>query len=280
MMKAPALKLRSTKSPAEKLRAGALLALLHALPVVALIIGPTTVDWLLFAVLYPFSAIGVGVALHRYFAHRAFSTSRIFQFMLALMAASAFGDPIRFAGKHRLHHRFVDTDKDVHTPLAGIWHCWIGSLLDGYPPEELDHQARDLMRYPELRLLHKYAMVPGLVLATGAFIYGGITMVGIGVCLGPVILVHQSSAVNYLCHRFGSRRYDSEDTSTNNALVAIATFGEGWHNNHHQHPTSARAGEAWWEIDLFYNVIQLFSVLGLVWNVRGVKVESQVVKHG
>ena len=257
---------------ASKIRAGLLIALLHALPIAALVIGPQTRDWVFFAIVYPFSAIGVGVALHRYFAHRAFKTSREFQFALALMAASAFGDPIRFAGKHRLHHRFVDTDKDVHTPLKGMWHCWIGSLLESaYTEDETRKQARDLLRYPELRWLNRHPLVPGLVLATIAYLIGGISMVGIGVCLGPVILMHQSSAVNYLCHKYGYRRYDIRDSSTNNFLVAILTFGEGWHNNHHRNPRSAKAGETWWEIDVFYYVIALFSKLGLVWNVRGAR---------
>ncbi len=248
---------------------------LHVLPVVAVVIGPTTSDWLVFACLYPISAIGVGISLHRYFAHRSFDTSRGFQFVLALMATTAFGDPIRFAGKHRMHHRYVDSDKDVHTPLKGIWHCWIGSMLEPlYSREETDGQVRDFLRYPELDWLSRYFLVPGLVLAVIAYWVGGITMLGIGVCLGPAILIHQSSAVNYLCHKYGYRRHNTKDESTNNIMIGLLTFGEGWHNNHHQHPSSARAGEVWWEVDVFYYIISLFRLTGLVWNVRTAKANS------
>ncbi len=252
-----------------RIRNSVLIGVLHAMPIIALVMGPTRQDWLFFAIVYPFSAIGVGVALHRYFAHKAFTTSRPFQFALGLMAASAFGDPIRFAGKHRLHHRYVDTDKDVHTPRDGIWQCWVGSMLEpAYSEEEARRQVGDLLEYPELRWLSRFWLVPGLLLITLAYLIGGITMAGIGACLGPVLLMHQSSAVNYLCHKYGTRRYDIKDSSTNNFLVALLTFGEGWHNNHHRHPRSARAGEEWWEIDMFYYVIAIFRRLGLIWNVR------------
>jgi stearoyl-CoA desaturase (delta-9 desaturase) len=243
--------------------------LLHAMPMSALLIGPAPQDWLFFAAVYPFSAIGIGIALHRYFAHKSFATSRIFQFLLALMAATTFGDAIRFAGKHRLHHRHVDTERDVHTPRDGIWQCWIGSLIEpSYCEQEALSKVPDLTKYPELRFLSRFWLAPGLLLMALAYLIGGFTMVGIGASLPAVLAIHQSSAVNYFCHKHGSRRYALADSSTNNAVVALLTFGEGWHNNHHRHPRSARAGEAWWEIDMYYYVIVLFEKLHLVWNVR------------
>ncbi len=243
--------------------------LLHALVLIALLEGPGSRDWAVFAVVYPLAFAGVGVGLHRYFAHRSFETSRVFQFVLALMAALAFGDAIRFAGKHRLHHRFADTERDVHAPVLGIWQCWIGSILaPAYSEAQTRRHARDWMRYPELRALSRFSMVPGLMLAVAAYAAGGITMLGVGACLPTVVLIHQTALVNYFCHKYGSRRYDTADTSTNNFLIALLTCGEGWHNNHHRHPRSARAGEAWWEIDVFYYLIALFRLLGLVWNVR------------
>lgn len=244
-------------------------ALLHALVIVALFQGPTARDWAMFAVVYPLAFAGVGIGLHRYFAHRAFETSRVFQFVLALMPALTYGDAIRFAGKHRLHHRFADTTRDVHAPMLGAWQCWFGSILSPtYSDDQMRSHARDWLRYPELRLLSRFSIVPGLVLGVAAYAVGGITMLGIGACLPTVVLIHQTAMVNYFCHKNGSRRYDTADTSTNNFLVALLTCGEGWHNNHHRHPHSARAGEAWWEIDVFYYLIVLFRLLGLVWNVR------------
>jgi len=257
------------RTPSERRRIGGLLILLHALPIWAITTGTTSTDWLFFACLYPFQAIGVGVAMHRYFAHRSFRTSRAFQFFLALTSAATFGNPVGFAGKHRLHHQNVDSERDVHSPVHGLWSCWIGSLLDsGYTEEQILKKVPDLARYPELMWLHRHFLWPGLALCVIAFLVGGLSTVAIGVCLGAALLVHQSSAVNYLSHRFGTRRFDTPDHSTNNWVTGILTFGEGWHNNHHYCPNSARAGFAWYEIDMFYWVIWLFDKLGLVRDVR------------
>jgi stearoyl-CoA desaturase (delta-9 desaturase) len=258
-----------TRSRSERFRAGALIALMHALPVAALLTGTSRGDWLLFAVIYPFQAIGVGVCLHRFFAHNAFRTSRWFQFVLALFCASTFGDPIRFAGKHRLHHLHTDRKDDTHSPLQGFWFSWFGSHIDSrYTDEEICAQVPGLMKYPELRWLHRHSLLPGFVLCGLVFSIGGFSAMAIGVLLGASILIHQSSAVNYFCHRRGRRRFETDDLSTNHFLVSLLVFGEGWHNNHHRYPVSARAGFCWWEIDLFYWVICLFEAMGLVWDVR------------
>lgn len=251
------------------LKTAFLLILVQAIPIAVLLTGTNTTDWLIFAVIYPIQCIGVGVSLHRYFAHRSFKTSRWFQFVLAMMAASVFGDPVRFTGKHRLHHRYSDTTNDTHTPLKGFWSCWYGSLVDnGYTDEELIEVARDLKDYPELMVLHRYWLVPGLLLCLAAFLIGGLSSVAIGVLLGSALLMNQASAVNYFCHKYGQRRFDTADRSTNNALIAVLSFGEGWHNNHHHYPSTARAGFYWWEIDLYYWAICLFKKLGLIWDVR------------
>ena len=246
-----------------------MLAALHAAPVVALYIGTNTQDWILFACIYPIQAIGIGVGLHRYFAHRSFKTGRLFGFILALTSACAFGDPVGFAGKHRLHHQHVDSDDDVHTPLHGIWACWIGSLLDnGYTHGEILHHAQDLQQYPELMLLHRYSKLPGLLFIGIAFLLGGFSTAAIGICLGAVLLLHQTSAVNYFSHKWGTRRFDLPDNSTNNWVLGILAYGEGWHNNHHRYPRSARAGLFWWEIDVFYWLICCFEKVGLAWDVQ------------
>ena len=243
--------------------------LLHVVVVSALVMGGSRTDWLLFAAIYPFQAVGVGVAMHRYFAHRSYRTSRAFQFFLGLCAASVFGNAVGFAGKHRLHHQHVDSERDVHTPLHGIWACWIGSLMDnGYTNEQILQKVPDLTGYPELMWLYRHPKLPGVLLCAIAYLIGGFTAIGIGVCLGAVLLIHQSSGVNYLAHRYGTRRFDTPDQSTNNWLTGVLAFGEGWHNNHHCYPRSARAGFVWWEIDMYYWVICLFEKLGLVWDVQ------------
>jgi stearoyl-CoA desaturase (delta-9 desaturase) len=242
---------------------------LHLIPLAVLLTGTNRTDWILFACIYPFQAIGVGVCLHRYFGHHAFHTSRAFQFFLALCAASTFGDPIRFAGKHRFHHQHADCKDDPHTPRHGFWFSWFGSHLDSrYQDSEICSQVPWLMRYPELVWLHKHSLIPGTVLCAIAFAIGGFSGMAIGVMLGAMILLHQSSSVNFLCHTLGYRRFATNDFSTNNPLVSLLTFGEGWHNNHHRYPVSARAGFCWWEIDMFYWVICGFEALGLVWDVK------------
>ncbi len=257
------------RTSTERLYVGALILLLHLFVAGALIAGGSRVDWLVFAAIYPFQAVGIGVAMHRYFAHRSYRTSRAFQFFLGLCAAFAFGNAVAFAGKHRLHHQYSDTERDVHTPLHGIWACWIGSLMDnGYTEEQILSKVPDLTCYPELMWLYRYPRVPGILLGVIAFLIGGFTAVGIGVGLGAMLLLHQSSAVNYLAHRYGRRRFDTPDQSTNNWLAALVAFGEGWHNNHHYFPRSARAGFVWWEVDMYYWVILLFEKLGLIWDVR------------
>jgi stearoyl-CoA desaturase (delta-9 desaturase) len=258
-----------TRSRTARAWTAALLLGLHLIPLAVLLIGTNRTDWLLFAAIYPFQAIGVGVCLHRYFGHHAFHTSRPFQFFLALCAASTFGDPIRFAGKHRFHHQHADCMDDPHTPLHGFWNSWFGSHLDSrYQDEAICSQVPWLTRYPELMWLHRHSLLPGFVLCAIAYLIGGFSGMAIGVLLGAMILLHQSSSVNYLCHKLGYRRFATDDRSTNNWLVSLLTFGEGWHNNHHRYPVSARAGFRWWEVDMFYWVICLFEALGLVWNVQ------------
>ncbi|WP_279246834.1 acyl-CoA desaturase [Candidatus Litorirhabdus singularis] len=226
-------------------------------------------DWYVFALIWPLQLLGSTLALHRYFAHRSFATSRVFQGFLALCAATAFGDPIGFSGKHRLHHRHTDTDADVHSPTQGAWSCWIGSLVDfGYREEEVLRNTKDLCRYPELVWLHKHKYVPACIIALALFAYGGFTTVAIGLCLGAVSIIHLAGAVNYFCHTRGSRRFNTSDDSTNNAIIAVLALGEGWHNNHHYYPSSARAGLYWWEIDAVYWVICLLERTGLIWAVR------------
>lgn len=258
-----------TRSRSDRIRTGILIALMHLVPLWVIITGTTAKDWLWFAAIYPFQAIGVGICLHRYFAHNAFKTSRWFQFVLALFCASTFGDPIRFAGKHRLHHLHTDCENDTHSPKQGFWFSWLGSHIDSrYTDEQICAQVPNLTRYPELMWLHRHSLAPGFALCGIVFLAGGFSAMAVGVLLGASILVHQSSAVNYICHRFGRRRFETDDLSTNNFIVSLLVFGEGWHNNHHRYPVSARAGFCWWEIDMFYWVICLWEALGLVWDVK------------
>ena len=259
----------------------AFVAALHVAPAVAIVQGTTLTDWLAFVSYYLVGCLGTGVGLHRYFAHHAFRTSRTFQLVLATLACTAFADPIGFAGKHRLHHHHADTDADVHTPRQGFWFCWFGSMLER--PERSDQIAavtRDLHRYPELVWLHRWFYVPGIVLGAGTWLLGGFSVFAIGFMLSRLVMLHLVSAVNFFCHGTGCRRYATPDASTNNALVAFLTFGEGWHNNHHRYPRAARAGLAWWEIDPIYWGITLLARCRVIWDVRDVPRDARRATSG
>ena len=245
------------------------LFVLHLLPVIALIIGTSRVDWLIFAFMFPLQIIGAGLGLHRYFAHKSFRTSRAFQAVLSFCAALSFGDPIGFAGKHRIHHKYSDMHNDVHSPDQGLWQCWIGSLFDfGHSEEDILRHSKDLRKFPELVWVHNHKLLPGLMLALLLYISGGFSAVAIGFALGVVGIIHLAGAINYFCHRIGRRRFRTEDGSTNNWLLALLSMGEGWHNNHHYYQSSARAGFYWWEVDILYYIICGLEKLGLVWKVR------------
>jgi len=150
-------------------------------------------------------------------------------------------DPISFAGKHRIHHKYADNEGDVHSPHGGFWFCWFGSLFDdGCTDEEIQAMARDLTKFPELAWLPRFFWVPRVALGAATYALGVLSMFAIGFCSSRAMIIHGASAVNYFCHVFGTQRYATGDKSRDNALVALLTFGEGWHNNHHHFPAAAR----------------------------------------
>lgn len=257
------------RTRAEKVRTAVFLVVLHALPVIAIATGTSAADWWMFAVMYPGLGMLVGTGLHRYFAHHAFRTSRPFQFFLATATSLTFTDPIGFAGKHRIHHRYADTEDDVHAPDDGWFSCWFWSLADdGLSDDDVVRAAPDLAKFPELMLLHRWFWVPGIAFGALLVAVGGFSRLAMGYALAIVVVMNVSSAVNYVCHRWGTRRFETPDKSRNNLVVAILSWGEGWHNNHHFYPASAKSAYAWWEIDCNYYLIRFLALVGLVWDVR------------
>ena len=245
------------------------LTLIHAAPIVALVRGTRRLDWLVLLVMYVVVSFGCGAGLHRYFAHRSFRTSRTFQFLLGLMAAAVFGDPMTFSARHRLHHALADTDGDVHTPNQGLLYCWFGTYLDyGLSEFDIRRLVPDLSRYPEMVWLHRFFFVPGVLTAIATVTIGGFGALAIGYCGASLAVVHTGSAVNYFGHKRWTRRYETTDNSANNPLVAVISLGEGWHNNHHYYPAACRAGFFWWEIDILYYEIQVLAWLGIVWDLK------------
>jgi stearoyl-CoA desaturase (delta-9 desaturase) len=214
----------------------------------------------------------VTAGYHRYFSHRSFKTSRVFQFVIAFMAmTSAQKGVLWWAAHHRHHHRHSDQELDLHSPtLFGFFWSHVGWIIsDKYNDTRLNYIA-DFAKYPELRWLNKYHMLPPVVLAVIIWLIGGWPLFIWGFCLSTVLLWHDTFTINSLSHLFGKRRYDTTDTSKNNWFLALLTLGEGWHNNHHHYMASARQGFFWWEIDITYYTLKVLSWLGLVWELRKV----------
>jgi stearoyl-CoA desaturase (delta-9 desaturase) len=214
----------------------------------------------------------VTAGYHRYFSHRSYKTSRAFQFVIAFMAmTSAQKGVLWWAAHHRHHHRYSDQDEDLHSPtLFGFFWAHIGWILSNkYNDTRLDYIA-DFAKFPELRWLNKNHLVPPFVLAAALILIGGWPLFVWGFCLSTVMCWHGTFTINSLSHLFGSRRYDTTDTSKNNWLLAFLTLGEGWHNNHHHFMASARQGFFWWEVDITYYALKALSWCGLVWDLRKV----------
>jgi stearoyl-CoA desaturase (delta-9 desaturase) len=214
----------------------------------------------------------VSAGYHRYFSHRSYKTSRAFQFVIAWIAeSSAQKGALWWAAHHRHHHKYSDQDEDLHSPtLFGFFWAHIGWIIsDRYNATRTDYIG-DFAKYPELRWLNKYHLVPPAVLAVALYLIGGWGLFVWGFCLSTTLLWHNTFTINSLSHLFGRRRYATTDTSRNNLLLALMTFGEGWHNNHHHYMASARQGFYWWEVDLSYYVLKTMSWLGIVWDLRPV----------
>ena len=222
------------------------------------------------------SALTIGY--HRYFSHRSFKTSRAFQFLLALAATTcAQKGPLWWAAHHRHHHRASDRVEDIHSPAQrGFWWSHLGWILcRKYNETRLD-LIRDFARYPELRWLDRYHLVPPIVVAVALFLLGGWGMLVVGFFWSTVLLWHGTFTINSLSHVFGRRRYKTTDTSRNNALLALLTCGEGWHNNHHYHQNTANQGWFWWEIDTSFYLLKALERLRIV---SGLRTPSDSVKY-
>jgi stearoyl-CoA desaturase (delta-9 desaturase) len=229
----------------------------------------------LWAVSHFLRAIGLTLAFHRYFAHRAFQMHRVARFVWAFIGTAAMQKgPLWWAGHHVNHHRFADRDGDPHSPMvSGIYYAHIGWFLNDAKHDRIEATnpvIRDFSKFWEIRFLSSWFFVPPLMLAATMYLLGGLTWLVWGFCLPTVTLAHSTFAINTVNHLFGSRRFDTIDESRNNALTAIFAVGEGWHNNHHRYQRAARNGFYWWEFDPTWYVIRAMQALGLVWDVQPV----------
>jgi stearoyl-CoA desaturase (delta-9 desaturase) len=219
--------------------------------------------------LYYLRMASITIGYHRYFAHKTFKTSRAFQFVLAFMSQTSLQRGVLWwTAHHRDHHRYSDTEKDVHSPIRGFFWSHVGWILSSEFTAYDESRVKDLSKYPELRFLNEWHTLPAIMMALSLLIFGGWNYLVWGFFVSTVMLWHGTFLVNSANHIWGSRRYLTTDTSRNNPLIAVLTMGEGWHNNHHHYMASANQGFFWWEVDGSYYLIRLFQMLGLVWEVR------------
>jgi stearoyl-CoA desaturase (delta-9 desaturase) len=249
-------------------RAG--IVLIHVGTVVALF-GPIDAGLLAMALVsYLVRMFAITAGYHRYFSHRAFKTSRAFQFVLAFLGTTTTQKgPLWWAAAHRRHHKYSDTPDDMHSPVQrGFWHAHMGWWFGRKNDETALEWVPDLARYPELRFLDRYYHVGVVAWMLLAFLWRGWDGFLWGYVVSTFVLMHWTFAINSLAHVYGSRRYDTPDTSRNNWWLALATLGEGWHNNHHRYMSSARQGFFWWELDATYYVLKILSWSKVVWDLR------------
>jgi stearoyl-CoA desaturase (delta-9 desaturase) len=255
-------------------------------------LGVIWVGWSPFAVLFAVALYAVRMFAitgfyHRYFSHKTFKTSRFSQFLFALLGNTAVQrGPLWWAAHHRHHHKRSDQVEDIHSPHQNsfLW-SHIGWIMSRANFKTQIAQVPELAKYPELRFLDRFDSLVPLVFFVGSFALGallGNVAPGLGVTgaqllvwsmISTVLLFHGTCTINSLSHLFGSRRFETTDKSRNNPLLALITFGEGWHNNHHHFPATARQGFYWWEYDVTWYALVVLSWFGVIWDLKPVPVK-------
>jgi stearoyl-CoA desaturase (delta-9 desaturase) len=241
-----------------------------------------TALWVCLA-LYVIRMFAITGVYHRYFSHRSYQTSRWFQLFLGVLGTtSAQKGPIWWASHHRHHHKHSDTEEDIHPPgIYGLWWAHVGWVLSTQFVDTRTDFVKDLTRFPELRLLDKYHIIPPFLLMLSLMALGAALqayapqlhtsagqMLVWGFCVSTTLLYHGTFCINSLAHVLGKPRFKTGDDSKNSFILAIITLGEGWHNNHHRYPGSERQGFYWWEIDISHYVLKCLAAVGLVWDLR------------
>ena len=270
---------RATQAHQRNWLTTSVMAAFHILAVAALF----TFTWKAFLsaiVLWVFAVnMGIGMGYHRLLTHRGYRTPTWIEYFLAICGTlSLEGGPIFWVATHRVHHQLTDRPGDPHTPHDGGWWAHAGWILSG---DALHHETALMARYaPDLAkdrflvLLSKYHYIPLIVVGLGLLAWGGWSCVMWGIFLRVTLGLHATWLVNSATHMWGTKRFATRDESRNNWWVALLTGGEGWHNNHHAHPVSARHGLAWYEFDPNYYGIWLLAKLGLAKNVNIAKFDG------
>jgi len=259
--------------------------LLHLSCLLVLVVGWSWTAVAVAMALYVLRMLAITGFYHRYFSHRSFKTNRFWQFLFAVAGNTAVQrGPLWWAAHHRHHHRFADQKADIHSPSQhGFWWSHVGWITssENFPTKK--HYVKDWLKYPELVWINRFDTVIPLMLAISLYVLGEV-LAGIkphlhtngpqlfvwGFLISTVVLLHGTFTINSLDHMIGTRRYETPDTSRNNAVLALITLGEGWHNNHHHYAVSARQGFFWWEIDMTYYLLRIMAFLRIVRDLRPV----------
>ena len=212
---------------------------------------------------------GIGMGYHRLLTHRSYDVPKVIEYALAICGTLTLeGGPISWVATHRLHHQKSDQEGDPHSPREGAWWSHAGWIVSGEANHNkttrMSRYAPDLAKDRFYVWLNSYHYLPLVALGLVLLAVGGLPMMLWGVCVRVVVGLHATWLVNSAAHMWGRRRFATSDDSRNNWWVALLTFGEGWHNNHHAYPTSARHGLRWYELDLTWIQIRCLQFLGLV----------------
>ena len=224
-------------------------------------------------------SLGIGMGFHRLLTHRGYKTPKPVEYFLTFCGTLALeGGPINWVVTHRIHHEHTDVPGDPHTPRDGRWWSHMGWILRGTAQQ---HEASVMQRYaPDLMkdsvhvLLNRFYYVPLILCGIVLFAWGGWSAMMWGVFLRVTIGLHATWLVNSATHLWGTRRFATRDDSTNSWWVALLSFGEGWHNNHHAHPRAAKHGLTWYEIDLNWYGISALKLLGLATGIKLISKEQ------
>ena len=227
------------------------------------------------------AGLGIGIGYHRLLTHRAFKTPKWLEYTLTVLGSLAIQDgAVKWVATHRIHHAHTETKGDPHSPRESGYWAHLGWIVTGQAQQHDDavlaRYVPDLLKDPVQVRMARYYYIFTIILGAILLLIGGWTMVLWGVFFRTVFGWHSTWIVNSVTHLWGTRRFSTRDDSTNNGLVALFSFGEGWHNNHHAHPTSARHGLAWYEFDLNWMTIRVFQKLGWAKQIRLVDLSEPI----
>lgn len=232
---------------------------------------------------YGLRIFAIGGFYHRYFSHKTFQTNRFWQFIFAILGMMAIQrGPLWWAAHHREHHLVSDQPEDAHSPIQhGFWWSHMGWFLSKKYFHYNEQRIKDFSKFPELRFLDRFDAIVPICMALGIYLLGeflhaaypslgtnGLQLFIWGFCISSIFVFHVTFTINSLLHVVGKRSYPTDDTSRNNFILALLTFGEGWHNNHHFYPACARQGFKWWQVDLTYYLLRMLQSIRVIKNLR------------